>query len=263
MMNNPTHVPATVGGSAPVEDTWRIFRIMAEFVESIEVMSQVGPAISIFGSARTPPGHPAYQAAEACGRLVAQRGLAVITGGGPGIMEAANKGAAEAGGVSVGLNIALPQEQVPNPYQTISLDFHYFFARKVMFLKYAVGMICMPGGFGTLDEFFETITLLQTGKAPAMGVALVGTDYWTPLIDWLRQNVLQKYANISPQDLGLFVVVDEPEQAVEWVYDCFKKTCVLPAGAAEHAQQAPQQRLTAEGTLYGVTPKSRTRLPRA
>lgn len=236
---------------------------MAEFVEGIEVMSDVGPAISVFGSARTKPSQAHYRQAEECGRLIAQRGFAVITGGGPGIMEAANKGAAAAGGQSVGLNIALPHEQEPNPYQNIALDFHYFFARKVMFLRYAVGMICLPGGFGTLDEFFETLTLLQTGKAPPMGVALIGHTFWDPAIAWLRDTVLGRYQNISPKDMDLFTITDKPAEAVNWVLDCHQRSCDLASRSA--ADQPPEtpvtRRLTAEGTVFGYTPRQRRQPP--
>jgi uncharacterized protein (TIGR00730 family) len=242
------------------KETWRIFRIMAEFVEGIEVMSQVGPAITMFGSARTQPGHPHYEMAVTAARCVAQRGLAVITGGGPGIMEAANKGAAEAGGKSVGLNIALPHEQDPNEFQNVALDFHYFFARKVMFLKYSVGMICLPGGFGTLDEFFESMTLIQTEKAPRMGVVLLGTKFWTPLIDWMRDTMLEKEGNISAEDLDLFTVTDDPELAVDTVcriYEESPEAFIEPDAAA--ATGLPTERMTAEGTVYGVSPVGRGR----
>lgn len=243
------------------EETWRLFRIMAEWVEGIDALTKVEPAVSIFGSARAKPGSPVYELGETCARLLAERGYAVITGGGPGIMEAANKGAAEAGGASVGLNIALPQEQIPNPYQTISLDFHYFFVRKVMFLKHAVGMICLPGGFGTLDECFETLTLVQTGKAPPMAIALVGRDYWDPLVDWLRKTVLEKYGMISPQDMHLFIVTDDPVEAVETVVAFHERT--MTDEAAEAAALAGQvhiprpARITAEGTWYGRPPTPR------
>src|SRR5881398_4005772 len=169
-----------------VNDTWRIFRIMAEFVEGFEVMAAVGRAVSIFGSARTRPDDPMYRAAEETARLLAKAGFSVITGGGPGIMEAANKGAFEAGGVSVGCNITLPQEQEANRYQTISLDFHYFYARKVMFTKYAKAFVCFPGGYGTLDEFFETLTLIQTLKVEAFPVVLYGKKHWQPLVEFMQ-----------------------------------------------------------------------------
>ncbi len=236
------------------EETWRIFRIMAEFVEGIDVMSQIGPAISIFGSARTQPNHSYYELGVTCGRLAAERGYAVITGGGPGIMEAANRGATEAGGTSVGLNIALPHEQAPNPHQNIALDFHYFFVRKVMFLKYAVGTIILPGGFGTLDEFFETMTLVQTAKAPPMGIALVGKSFWSPLVDWLRQTLLIENGNISPEDLDLFTVTDEPAEAVDFLCEFHEKhrdQMILPS-PAEDVRRPLDQRMTAEGTRFGV-----------
>ncbi|MCK4341875.1 MAG: TIGR00730 family Rossman fold protein [Phycisphaerae bacterium] len=241
------------------EETWRIFRIMSEFVEGIEVMSRVGPAVSMFGSARTLPGEPYYEMATECARLVAQRGLAVITGGGPGIMEAANKGAAEAGGKSVGLNIALPLEQEPNDYQNITVDFHYFFARKVMFLRYAIGMICLPGGFGTLDEFFESMTLLQTEKAPPMGVVLMGREFWNPMADWLRTALLDKYGNISPEDLNLYTITDDPEVAVNTICECYeKRLAAVEEPPVDHELKLrPTERLTAEGTVYGVPPAGR------
>src|SRR5258705_3796750 len=169
------------------KESWRIFRIMAEFVEGFEVLSNVGKAISIFGSARTPPGDRYYKEAEETARLFAKANFAVITGGGPGIMEAANKGAFEAKGQSIGLNITLPQEQEGNRYQTIGLDFHYFYARKVMFVKYSSAFVCFPGGYGTLDEFFEIVTLIQTLKTEAYPIILFGTTYWSGLVSWLRE----------------------------------------------------------------------------
>jgi uncharacterized protein (TIGR00730 family) len=238
------------------EETWRIFRIMAEFVEGIEVMAQVGPAVTIFGSSRAQPGDPHYELAIECGRLLALRNYAVITGGGPGIMEAANKGAAEAGGKSVGLNIALPLEQVPNAYQNIALDFHYFFVRKVMFLKYAVGMICLPGGFGSLDEFFETMTLMQTRKAPPMAMVLVGSAFWNPLLDWLRGTLLDHHGYISPEDLHLFTVTDDPHVAVGTVCDFYERHGTpigIPPTTGEMARH-PHDRISAEGTVYGAPP---------
>src|SRR5918993_5369662 len=174
----------------PTRDSWRIFRIMAEFVEGFEVMAPVGKAVSIFGSARTKPDDPMYKAAEETARRCVKAGFSVITGGGPGIMEAANKGAIEAGGTSVGLNITLPQEQEANRYQNVSLDFHYFYARKVMFTKYADAFICFPGGFGTMDEFFESLTLIQTLKIEPFPVVCVGKAFWTPLIDWMRGTMM-------------------------------------------------------------------------
>ncbi|MCH8805389.1 MAG: TIGR00730 family Rossman fold protein [Planctomycetes bacterium] len=242
------------------EETWRIFRIMAEFVESIEVMSSVGPAVSIFGSARTPPDNPYYrQAAELAAKLV-QRDFAVITGGGPGIMEAANRGAHEAGGKSIGLNISLPAEQEPNPYQNVALDFHYFFVRKVMFVKYAVAFVIFPGGFGTMDELFESLTLIQTQKIRPMKIVLIGTAFWNPLVDWLRTTMLG-HGNISPRDLDLFTITDDIDDAVTQIrahYDADRSLAGQPAGADE-LQVKLEERTTAEGTIFGMTPRKRGR----
>jgi uncharacterized protein (TIGR00730 family) len=199
-----------------IEESWRIFRIMAEFVEAIETLSRVKNAVSIFGSARTTPDDPYYPKAELLSRLLAERGFGVITGGGPGIMEAANKGAAEAGGQSVGMNIRLPLEQKPNPYANISIDYKYFFTRKVMFVKYAMAYVVMPGGFGTLDELFEALTLLQTKRIKAFPVILMGSEYWKGLIDWLKKTALRNN-KISATDLDLFQVIDDPEEAVKYI----------------------------------------------
>src|SRR5438552_5254581 len=199
----------------PVEmtanDSWRIFRIMAEFVEGFEVMAGVGPAVTVFGSARTPPEDSYYRAAEETGRLFAEQKLAVITGGGPGIMEAANKGAYEAGGQSIGLNISLPQEQEANKYQNISLDFHYFYARKVMFTKYGSAFISFPGGYGTLDETFETLTLIQTLKVEAFPVILYGSKHWNGLVDWVK-TLAPKH--LDAEDVEIFKLVDDPAECV-------------------------------------------------
>jgi uncharacterized protein (TIGR00730 family) len=203
----------------PAEEPWRIFRIMAEFVEGFEELASVGPAVSIFGSSRTKPDQPNYKLAETTAAEIAKAGFAVITGGGGGIMEAANKGAREAGGTSVGLNIELPIEQPPNKYQNMSLNFRYFFCRKVMFLKYAHGFIVFPGGFGTLDEFVESLMLIQTLKQVYFPVILMGSEYWEGLIKWMRQTVLTKHHNISPDDMDIFTLVDEPEQAVKILTD--------------------------------------------
>ncbi|MDP1991073.1 MAG: TIGR00730 family Rossman fold protein [Syntrophales bacterium] len=199
-----------------IEESWRIFRIMAEFVEAIETLSRVKNAVSIFGSARTTPDDPYYQKAELLSRLLAERGFGVITGGGPGIMEAANKGAAGAGGQSVGMNIRLPLEQKPNPYANISIDYKYFFTRKVMFVKYAMAYVVMPGGFGTMDELFEALTLLQTKRIKAFPVILMGSEYWKGLIDWLKKTMLRNN-KISAADLELFQVIDDPEEAVKHI----------------------------------------------
>lgn len=236
-------------------ETWRIFRIISEFVEGIDVMSRIGPAVSVFGSARTKPDSAEYaQAVQLAQRLV-EHEFAVITGGGPGIMEAANKGAREAGGTSVGLNIALPMEQAPNPYQNVSIDFHYFFARKVMFVKYAVSFVCFPGGFGTMDEFFESMTLIQTGKSPSMRVVLMGQKFWEPLVAWMRDTMLTEYAAISPGDLDLFHVTDDIDEAVTLIREHFATLRAnRPAATLPHFATTAPQALTAEGTVYGVPP---------
>ena len=199
----------------PVKDLWRLFRIMAEFTEGFEELASVGPAVSIFGSARSKPSERYYKLAEQTASEVVKAGFAVITGGGSGIMEAANKGAAEAGGRSIGLNIELPMEQIPNPYQNVALDFRYFFVRKVMFLKYAHGFIVFPGGFGTMDEFFESLVLIQTLKQASFPVILMGSEFWEGLIRWIKEMMLKKHGYISPEDLDVFTVVDDPHRAVE------------------------------------------------
>ena len=198
------------------DEPWRVFRIMAELVEAIEDMSKQGPLVSIFGSARTKPDHPDYQSAEKLARLLSSAGYGVLTGGGPGIMEAGNKGAFENNGNSVGLNIKLPMEQHPNPYQTTSLDFRYFFIRKLCFLKYSVAVVIYPGGFGTLDEMSETLTLIQTNKINPVPLVLVGKKFWQPLLDWFRNSLLEN-GLISEKDFDLFIVVDTPEDAMEYI----------------------------------------------
>jgi len=213
------------------EETWRVFRIMAEFVEGFEELSQLGPAVSIFGSARTPPGTPYYELAVETAREVGRAGFAVITGGGGGIMEAANKGAREAGVRSVGLNIELPKEQRPNEFQDMALQFRYFFCRKVMFLKYAHGFIVLPGGFGTLDELFEALVLIQTLKQAFFPVILMGSGYWKELVGWLRGTLLEKHAYISSQDLEVFTLTDDPRQAARVIAD-FQRSST-PAGLQE------------------------------
>jgi uncharacterized protein (TIGR00730 family) len=203
----------------PAEEPWRIFRIMAEFVEGFEELSSVGPAVSIFGSARTKPDKIWYKKAEETGSLLAKAGFGVITGGGAGVMEAANKGAALAGGISVGLNIDLPEEHKPNKFQNLSLSFRYFFCRKVMFVKYAHGFIFFPGGYGTFDELFESLVLIQTFKQVQFPVVLIGSDYWHGMIDWMKSKMLTETGNISPEDLEIFAVVDDPAEAVQIITD--------------------------------------------
>jgi uncharacterized protein (TIGR00730 family) len=199
-----------------IEESWRIFRIMAEFVDAIETLSKVKHAVSIFGSSRTKPDDPYYRNAELLARLLAEKGFSVITGGGPGVMEAANKGAAEGGGQSVGMNIRLPFEQKPNPYANISIDYKYFFTRKVMFVKYAMAYVVLPGGFGTMDELFEALTLIQTKRIKSFPVILMGSEYWKGLLDWLRETMLHDN-KISPADLELFQIIDDPEEAVRHI----------------------------------------------
>ncbi len=201
--------------NVPSEETWRIFRIMAEFVEGFEELAQIGPAVSIFGSARTEPGDKYYNMAKETGFHVSKAGFSVITGGGPGIMEAANWGAKEAGGKSVGLNIELPMEQFPNKYQNIEMSFKYFFIRKVMFLKYAHGFIALPGGYGTMDELFEALCLIQTLRQAYFPIILMGRDYWQGLLDWIRDDMHEKYGYISPEDMDFFHITDEPEKAAQ------------------------------------------------
>lgn len=197
-------------------DPWRVFRIMGEFVEGFDELSTLTHGIAIFGSARTKPDDPDYRAAQETGALLATQGFAVITGGGPGIMEAANRGAFEAGGLSIGCNIELPFEQRPNPYQTLSLTFKYFFVRKTMFVKYSLAFIIFPGGFGTFDELFEALTLIQTKKIRNFPIVLFGSHYWSGLLDWLRAAVLPG-GKISEADLKMFHITDSPAEVVEIV----------------------------------------------
>jgi uncharacterized protein (TIGR00730 family) len=200
------------------EDPWRIFRIMAEFVESFETLSQLGPAVTIFGSARLPPNNPHYQMALNIGKMLAKENLAVVTGGGPGIMEAANRGAAEGKGRSVGLNIELPFEQKGNKYANVPVNFHYFFSRKVCFVKYSIAFIYMPGGYGTLDEFFEVLTLVQTRRIPRYPIILIGEEFWSGLLRWVK-NTLGREGLIGPGDMELITVTDDPQKAVDIILD--------------------------------------------
>ncbi|MFH1359494.1 MAG: TIGR00730 family Rossman fold protein [Candidatus Omnitrophota bacterium] len=204
-----------------LEDPWRIFRIMAEFVDGFDTLSQIGPAVTIFGSARLKKNHKYYQVAVRTAYLLAKEGYAVITGGGPGIMEAGNKGASMAKGQSIGLNIDLPFEQIPNKYINLMMHFHYFFCRKVMFVKYAKAFVIFPGGYGTLDEFFESITLIQTKRMERFPVILVGKKYWVDLADWLKRFVLKENC-ISASDFDIFKIVDKPEEVVKVIKDFYK-----------------------------------------
>lgn len=211
-------------------DSWAIFKIMSEFVNGYENLSRIGPCVSIFGSARTPSDHPNYLLAEEIAFQLTKQGYGVISGGGPGIMEAANKGAKKGGGTSVGLNIELPFEQNSNPYidKDKNLQFDYFFVRKVMFVKYSQGFVVMPGGFGTLDELFEALTLIQTHKIGHFPIVLVKRDFWAGLIDWVKAVLVEKEANVSPKDLDLFHIVDTAEEAVEVIDDFYSKYLLKP-----------------------------------
>jgi len=213
-----------------VTDSWATFKIMAEFVEGFEKMSRIGPCVSIFGSARTKPDNPYFILAEEIALKLVNAGFGVITGGGPGIMEAGNKGAYENGGKSVGLGIELPFEQFVNKYvdRDKMINFDYFFVRKVMFMKYAQGFVAMPGGFGTLDELFEALTLIQTHKVARFPVVLVGTDYWIGLIDWIKKIMLEKEHNINPDDLFLFKLVDTADDAVNYILDYYADMSISP-----------------------------------
>lgn len=212
-----------------VTDSWQIFKIMAEFVDGFEKLAKIGPCVSIFGSARTTNDNKYYKLAENIARLLTEKGYGVISGGGPGIMEAANKGAFEAGGKSVGLNIELPFEQFHNKYvdRDKLLEFDYFFVRKVMFMKYSQGFIILPGGFGTMDEMFEAITLIQTGKIARFPIVLVGTEYWKGLMDWVNKNMLEA-GNISAEDLNLYRLVDTAEEAAEHIFRFYNKYVLKP-----------------------------------
>jgi uncharacterized protein (TIGR00730 family) len=210
-------------------DSWAIFKIMGEFVEGYERMAKIGPCVSIFGSARTPADHPYYLLGCEISKRLSDEGFGIITGGGPGIMEAANKGAKETKGISVGLNIKLPFEQHPNAYidEDKNIDFDYFFVRKVMFVKYAQGFVVMPGGFGTLDELFEALTLIQTHKIKAFPIILVGTTFWAGLIDWVKDQLLG-HGNISPDDLELIHLVDSADDVLSIVTQFYKGRDLRP-----------------------------------
>ena len=233
-------------------DTWRVFRIMSEFVEGFETMGQLGPAVSVFGSSRTPSSHPHYRKARELSRMLAERGFAIITGGGPGIMEAANRGARDAGKPSVGLNITLPHEQKANPYATIRVDFRYFFARLVMFVKYACSFVCFPGGFGTLHEFFNSMTLMQTHKAEMFPVVLFGRSYWKGLVEWMGKAMLKgRYRKIDEQDMRLFFLTDSLRETVQIIEEA---RLLQQCRQAEPVAAGPR-RLSGEGTVIGRPPR--------
>jgi uncharacterized protein (TIGR00730 family) len=209
---------------------WTVFKIMSEFVEGFEKLSEIGPCVSVFGSARTKPGEKYYELAVDVAYKLTESGFGIITGGGPGIMEAGNKGAHKGGAPSVGLNIDLPFEQHNNPYldQDKSIDFNYFFVRKVMFVKYAQAFVALPGGFGTLDELFESLTLIQTNKIDRFPVVLVGSEFWGGLVDWIQKTLLEQAGNISPEDMFLFTVVDSADEVVSHINEFYTKHLIKP-----------------------------------
>ena len=216
-------------------ESWKIFQIMAEFVEGFERLAQIHPSVSIFGSSRTRPGHPYYLAAEEIARLLSDAGFSVVSGGGPGIMEAVNKGAQAGKSPSVGLNIALPHEQLANPYQDIQLTFRHFFARKVMFVKYASAYVVLPGGFGTLDELMEIMTLVQTGKSRRIPIILVHAPYWKGLLDWFRNTLIPEGA-IGPEDLELITVLDQPQDVLKAIFRYYAHRGFEPSAEEEQIQ---------------------------
>jgi uncharacterized protein (TIGR00730 family) len=215
-----TAAPAQMAQST-AREAWRVFGIMSEFVEATERLANIQPAVSIFGSARTPPGSPYYLLTEQIARLLSDSGFTVISGGGPGVMEAANKGAFEGKGVSVGLNIQLPHEQAANRYQDLSQTFRHFFARKYMFVKIATAYVVMPGGFGTLDELLEALTLIQTGKSPRIPLILVGSEFWSGMLDWFRARLVAE-GMINPEDMDLISVIDDPECVVAAIFNYYQ-----------------------------------------
>ncbi|MCE2881207.1 MAG: TIGR00730 family Rossman fold protein [Planctomycetaceae bacterium] len=237
-------------------ESWRALRILSEFVDGVETMSKHPPGVAVFGSARLKPDHPSYKDAERCGRMLAEKGFSVITGGGPGIMEAVNKGAFEVKGTSIGLNIVLPMEQRPNPFQSVDIEFRYFFVRKVMFVKYARGFIIFPGGFGTMDELFEALTLIQTLKIVPFPVVLVGTKFWEGLIDWMKKTLRDEYATISPGDFDMFSITDSVDEAVRIVWEAHIGQRVV-APSLPRFERDDEERVSGDGTRGG--PRHRRR----
>lgn len=228
--------------SKTLYEPWRIFRIMGEFVEGFDTLAELGPAISLFGSARIKEGHPFYSAAEQVAKLLAKEGYAIITGGGPGLMEAASRGAKSAGGISVGLSIELPYEETFNSYNDMVLNFRYFFCRKVMFVKYALGFVIFPGGFGTMDELFEALTLEQTGKIRDFPVVLFGSEYWSGLVKWMKSTMMIENT-INQEDLEMFYVTDNPADVVRYIkkradHRPYQKGNVTPLKSSFHARDA-------------------------
>lgn len=221
MNDHNKHAQPLISDSALTRESWKIFQIMAEFVEGFEKLASIKPSVSMFGSARFRADHPCYILGESIGRLLSDAGFSVVSGGGPGLMEAFNKGAYAGRSLSVGLNIQLPHEQIANDYQDISLFFRHFFSRKVMFVKYASAYVVLPGGFGTLDELAEILTLTQTGKSRKIPIILVGSDFWSGLVNWFKEKLVEE-GTIDPADLELFRVVDEPQQVVDAIFDYYK-----------------------------------------
>jgi uncharacterized protein (TIGR00730 family) len=217
-----------INDSMMTRESWKIFQIMAEFVEGFERLARIKPSVSVFGSARTPPDHPWYQLAEDISRALSDAGFSVVSGGGPGIMEAANKGAFAGKSPSIGLNIQLPHEQSGNGYQDIGLNFRHFFSRKVMFVKYASAYVVLPGGFGTLDELAEILTLVQTGKTRRIPIILVHSPFWEGLIQWFRDALVAE-GTINPEDMDLFHVIDEPRQVVDAIFDHYEQRGFEPS----------------------------------
>ncbi len=227
--------PELVEKTWSARESWRVFGIMAEFVEATERLAHIRPAVSIFGSARVQEGHQYYELTRQIARSLSDAGFSVISGGGPGIMEAANKGAYYGKSLSIGLNIQLPHEQVANPFQDISQSFRHFFARKVMFVKFASAYVVMPGGFGTLDELMEALTLVQTGKVRRIPLILVHSPFWAGLVDWIKERLISE-SMISPEDINLIQVLDEPQQIVDAIFDHYEKRTFEPSAAEREAQ---------------------------
>jgi uncharacterized protein (TIGR00730 family) len=242
-------------------DPWRVLRILGEFVDGFDELAMLGPAVTIFGSARFTEDTRAYTQARELGGMLARHGLSVITGGGPGVMEAANRGCQEAGGVSVGLNIELPHEQAPNPYLDISIEFRYFFVRKTMFVKYADGFAIFPGGFGTLDELFESLTLIQTGKIRHFPVVLIGTEYWAGLLNWLRKEPMAN-ATISPEDLDLLDCTDDMDEACRMLTAGFTKRAADAARADKLAERPANPRAAGAKSAAAKSTASRPAISR-
>ena len=231
----PREIPSTTAQNFTARESWRIFGIMAEFVEATERLKPIRPAVSIFGSARTPADHAYYMLTEDIARRLSDAGFSVISGGGPGIMEAANKGAYFGKSPSVGLNIQLPHEQSGNSYQDISQTFQHFFARKVMFVKFAAAYVVMPGGFGTLDELTEALTLVQTGKIPRIPIILVGSKFWAGFVDWVKTTLVDE-GMISPEDIDLMRIIDEPAEVVDAIFSHYEKRGFMPSLAEREIQ---------------------------